>query len=135
MSTTGRPLPVIHPDNLEFWDFLARHELRLQQCGECGFLRYPVSPVCPSCLSDAAEWVALSGRGTLVAAVQVNRATGEGWWTSATPYSVALVRLEEGPRLKGFIANEAAASLEPGSPMLATFEDVEGATLLRFVAA
>lgn len=132
MTTSGRPLPVIHPDNQAFWDALARHELRLQRCTACGRVRYPVSPVCPGCLSDQAEWTAVSGRGKLVVAVRVDRATGEPWWAGRTPYSVALVRLEEGLRLKGGMRNDVAEALRPGDDVVVAFEDVEGATLLRF---
>lgn len=132
--STGRPLPVIHPDNQQFWDWLRQHQLRLQRCGECGKLRYPVSPVCPDCLSERFQWEPMSGRALLVTAVTVHRATGNPWWANATPFSVVLVRLEEGPRLKGSIANDVAAKLRPGADLVAEFEDVEGATLLRFVA-
>ena len=131
MSPT-QPLPLIHPDNQEFWESLSRHELRLQRCLGCSFLRYPVSPVCPQCLGDQAQWEAMSGRARLVSAVTVHRATGNPWWETRTPFSVALVRLDEGPRLKGWVANDLVGRLSPGSPLVAAFEDCEGVTLLGF---
>ncbi len=135
MSEQARPAPVIHPDNEEFWRSLREHSLRLQRCSECGFLRYPVSPVCPECLSEEHTWDRMSGCGRLVAAVTVHRATGDRWWADRTPFSVAVVQLEEGPRLKGFIGVEAAEALRPGAAICAQFEDIDRTALLRFEPA
>ena len=128
-----RPLPVVHPDNAPFWEHLKKHRLHLQRCGECGMLRYPVSPVCPDCLSEEHSWEAMSGRGRLVTAVVVQRATGGQWWSSRTPFAVALVQLDEGPRLKGGMDPGVAARLKPGDAVRVGFEDVDdGIALLRF---
>lgn len=135
MGPRQQPLPVVHPDNQEFWDALAHHELRLQRCGACGELRYPVSPVCPGCLSEEHIWERMSGRGWLVTTVTVHRATGDSWWAGRTPFAVALVQLEEGPRLKGGMTAEAAERVAPGDPVAVAFDDFEGATLLRFEPA
>ncbi|HUY24734.1 MAG TPA: OB-fold domain-containing protein [Candidatus Nitrosotalea sp.] len=128
---SARPLPVIHPDNQEFWDSLRRHELSLQRCRECSEVRFPVSPVCPRCLSEEFSWEVMSGRGQLVVAVTVHRATGNPWWSERVPFSVALVRLAEGPRIKGGIDNS-LASLPPGTPLRVAFDDQEEVTLLHF---
>jgi uncharacterized OB-fold protein len=132
VASADRPGPIVHPDNAEFWNHLREHELRLQCCAECGFVRYPVSPVCPECLSEEHSWERMSGRGRLASCVTVWRATGHRWWTSRTPFAVALVHLEEGPRLKGAIDVEAARDLAPGDRVRVAFEDIEDTALLRF---
>lgn len=135
MSEQARPGPVIHPDNEEFWRSLGEHSMRLQRCSECGVVRYPVSPVCPECLAEAHTWDRMSGRGRLVASVTVARATGDRWWAERTPFAVAVVELEEGPRLKGLIDVRTAEALRPGAAVRAEFEDIAGTALLRFEPA
>ena len=130
---SDRPLPLVHPDNQQFWDSLRAHRLSLQRCSDCSYLRYPVSPICPRCLSEACSWEVMSGDCELVVAVTVHRATGDPWWQQRVPFSVALVRLAEGPRIKGWI-DERLASFPPGTPLAVRYQEEAGMTFLRFAA-
>src|SRR5690606_27399425 len=60
--TYQKPLPAITPLDKPYWEYARRHELRLQCCSACGKFRYPASPVCADCDSDAYEWKKVSGR-------------------------------------------------------------------------
>lgn len=128
------PAPVVHPDNAGFWSALSAHQLRLQRCTACTTLRYPVSPICPVCLREDHAWEQMSGRARLIAGITISRATGDPLWAPRTPYSVALVQLEEGPRLKGWIDGQMLAQLRPGDQVEVGFDDRAGFTLIRFVA-
>ncbi len=132
-KVSTRPLPVVHPENQTLYEYLRKGELRLQQCRQCGKCRYPVSPICPACLADEAEWVPVSGRGRLVTAVRVERATGDQWWSTQVPFSVGLVALDEGPQLKAAVSRSDAPFLHPGDQVRLEPEDVGGVILLRLV--
>ena len=63
MTQYGKPLPNPTGDTKPFWDYCKKHELRMQKCTQCGYIRYPPSIVCPKCHSMETEWVRLSGKG------------------------------------------------------------------------
>ena len=69
----------------------------LQHCGPCGDAYFPPSPYCPRCLSDDVEWRAVSGRGRLHTYV-INDRPAPGFEADA-PYAIAIVELDEGPRM------------------------------------
>ncbi|MDP6619969.1 MAG: zinc ribbon domain-containing protein, partial [Nitrospinota bacterium] len=56
-------LPIIDGDSRGFWEGCREGELRLQLCGACGRFRYAPKRLCPTCLSEAFEWRAVSGQG------------------------------------------------------------------------
>lgn len=88
--------PVPTPETQAYWDGAAAGELRVQRCPS-GHAVFPPRALCPDCGADGLEWVAASGRGTLHSYVVEHRpAPG---WEDEVPYVVALVQLEEGPRM------------------------------------
>jgi uncharacterized OB-fold protein len=88
-----RPTPETQP----YWDGCKEEELRLQRCTPCGEMYFPPSPQCPRCLSTDVEWQATSGRGRLHTYV-INQRPAPGYENDA-PYAIAIVELDEGPRL------------------------------------
>jgi len=93
--TPGRPLPVPTPESAHFWDGTAQGELRLQRCRGCSETYFPPQPFCPTCAGDDVEVVRSSGHGTLHSYVISYRAA-PGF---EAPYVIAVVELDEGPRL------------------------------------
>jgi uncharacterized OB-fold protein len=93
--TPARPLPVPTPETQDFWDGTAVGELRLQRCRACNRTYFPPQPFCPACSGDDVEIVQSSGRGSLASYVITHRAA-PGF---EAPYVIAVVELEEGPRL------------------------------------
>ena len=81
-----------------FWSGGLSGELRLQQCANCGHVRYPISRICPRCLSPDAAWAAMSGRGVVQSYIVFERAYHQAW-AGQVPYVVALIELAEGPVL------------------------------------
>ena len=88
--------PSMSPDTQFFWDGLTEHRLLVQRCADCGELRHPPRPMCPSCNSLAWDTLESSGRGTVLSFVMPQHPTYP-WFEY--PYIVALVELEEGVRL------------------------------------
>ena len=72
MATT-RPVRVMDPYAEQFWAFTQQGELRLQRCAQCSEWRWPAAAVCPSCLSETYDWVAVDGTGSLLTWVTFER--------------------------------------------------------------
>jgi uncharacterized OB-fold protein len=124
-------LPQVDDLNRPFWDGCAAGELRLQRCAGCGRLRYPISTVCPACLSTESAWEAVSGRGTVYSFAVFRHAYGNAW-AERVPYDVALGQLEEGPFLLSNVVGVPVAELRVGLPVTVVFEDEEGVAIPRF---
>jgi uncharacterized OB-fold protein len=118
-------LPVIDDLNRPFWEGCRAGELRLQRCGGCSRLRYPVATVCPHCLSTEAAWEPVSGRGEIYT-FAVFRHSYNDAWRERIPYAVALVRLAEGPIVIGDVVGAEPESLRVGQPVRAVFRELEG---------
>jgi len=82
---------------------IARHwRLRTQRyalvgevCPHCEVKIFPPRDVCPDCGQEARQPYAFSGRGEVYSFAPVREAPAG--FEENTPYTVALVRLEEGP--------------------------------------
>ncbi len=130
MSQPPRPPPVPTPETKHFWDGTAAGELRLQRCRRCESAYLPPQPSCPRCASDDIEVVRSSGRGSLHSYV-ISHLAAPGF---EPPYVIAVVELEEGPRL---LTNIVDAPPDPESlpldlPVEVVFRDAGGATLPLF---
>ncbi len=98
MADYKKPIPQPVPETQEFWDGMKRGEFTLQRCNEAacnGKSYFPPRPFCPGCGSRNVSSFKSSGRGKLHSYVIVQRpAPGfDG------PYAIAVVELDEGPRL------------------------------------
>ncbi len=88
--------PDITPLDAPFWDALRRHELVVQQCDQCGQLRFVPSERCRNCGSPSATWAPVSGDATVYTFTIVHRAPTPAYQADA-PYAIAYVELAEGP--------------------------------------
>lgn len=132
MFQMDKPLPAINEDSEPYWEACRRGELRLQRCRGCGHLRFPPSLLCPRCLGDQAEWEKLSGRGHIYTFIVVHRPLHPAFFSEA-PYNVAIVELEEGPRLHTNIVGCPNEALSIGMPVEVVFEKVDDeVTLPKF---
>ena len=98
MFVIEKPLPRPTEDSAPYWEAANKGELRMQQCSNCGHIRFPPSLLCAKCLSERSEWVRLSGRGTVFSWIVVHQSQHPAF-NGDTPYNVTIVELEEGPRL------------------------------------
>jgi uncharacterized OB-fold protein len=72
--------------------------IQIQQCLDCGYLRYPAARHCPECLSDRADWQRDPGTGTVYASAVYHRSFHPAF-QDAVPYVVALIQLNSGPQV------------------------------------
>lgn len=93
-----KPLPTPDFDTEPFWAALKEHELRLQRCADCDKAYFYPRSLCPHCWSDNVQWERMSGRGTVYTYTIVRRAPHRAF-TDDVPFVIAVVELEEGPRM------------------------------------
>lgn len=89
---------------LRFWDGLREGRLYLGRCRACTTFHFYARVRCPHCGSPETELAEAAGTGTLVSFTSVHRAPRPSIW--GVPYILALVRLDEGPRLISAMACE-----------------------------
>lgn len=120
-SVPPKPEPRPTPETQEFWDGTAAGELRLQRCRSCEVFYFPPRPFCPHCLGDDVVWVRTKGRGRLYSYV-INHRPPPAFGTE--PYAIAIVELDEGPRLMSNIVGvpNTPAALVLDMPLEVTFE-------------
>ena len=133
MSEYQKPLPKPTPTSRPFWEAARRHELSLQRCAACtSYIYYPRAR-CPHCFSDRLGWEHVSGRGKFYSYTVVRRASSRSF--ADQPYVLAIVELDEGPRMTTNIEAE-PHNVKVGMPVVVHFDDVTPEhTLVKFKPA
>ena len=131
---TGKPQPGLNDAaTAPFWEAAARHELMLPRCDGCGLVFFPPRRFCPGCWSGELSWQPMSGGGAVWTFTEVYVAFYDDTWADDVPYVVAVVELDEGPRLLANIAEPDMGRLTIGDRVEAVFEDrPESVTLPMF---
>lgn len=132
---TGRPLPDVNdPLTAPFWAATANRKLMVQACAECGYLRWPPGPLCPECQAEGGKWTEVRAAGSLWSVATYHRALDPAF-AEEVPYSVALVELDDGPRMYGRITGD-PETFVPDARVRAKFDDVApGVTLVGWTPA
>lgn len=124
-------IPVPTPETAHFWQGAKNGELRLQRCCACSETYFPPRPFCPSCSSSDVEVFRASGRGRIHTFIISNfRSPG-----FTPPYSIAVVELDEGPRMLTNIVGceQTSEAIRMEMPVEATFEPVtDEISLVKF---
>ena len=126
----GRPIPRRTPVSAPHFDAAREGRLRIQRCPRHGFFFYPRSR-CPECLADDWVWEDVSGRGR-VYSYTVDRVGLDPAQSARVPLVVAIVELEEGPRLTTNIVGCPAESVSVGMDVEVAFEDLGSESLIQF---
>ncbi len=122
MPQRPRPAPEATPETQHFWDGTKRGELLLQKCDDCAKVYFPPRPFCPGCASKSVSVLPASGKARLYSYVinQRQHPSFDG------PYAIAVVELEEGPRMMTNIVEcpQTPEALVLDMPVEVTFESV-----------
>jgi len=127
-----RPMPTPDAATGPYW--AAAHEGRfvMPRCNDCGKYHFYPHPLCPLCNSAKLEWVEVSGRGRLYSYTVVHRAPSKAF-ADEVPYVVAVVELDEGPRLMSNLTGCAPEAAKIGMPLKVAFRKLsESVTLPVF---
>jgi uncharacterized OB-fold protein len=140
MTAYRKSLPRPTPETQAYWDGLRQRRLILQRCTVCHRAYFYPRPFCPQldCHSRQVESFQASGRGTVYSYV-INTRPAPGF-EDDVPYFIAVVELEEGPRLMTTLIDvpgddvlAKAAHVKVGDPVEIVFERATDAiTLPKF---
>jgi uncharacterized OB-fold protein len=131
---TARPVPAL-PDDLAilhvdatsapFWEAAREHRLVVQRCSDCGQFRMPPAARCWSCRSAAAEWVQLTGDGTILTYTVTRHALIPAL-AAAVPYAVAVIDLDGAPgaRLAALVVDSELPDVQIGARVRLVYDDV-----------
>lgn len=121
-GASSKAVPVPTPETAEYWSAAARGELRLPYCATCqSFVFYPRA-ACPTCWSTDLTWTTMSGRGRLHSYL-ISHVAAPGF-EDDLPYAIAIVELDEGPRLMSSIRGvpQTPEGLVLDMPLVVDFE-------------
>jgi len=118
-----KPLPIPTKWSQPFWDAAKQHKLVLKKCGKCGFIDHPPYLYCTNCHADEHEWIEASGKAALAAYAINTFGVPFPFWDDL-PYVVALIDLQEGPRMISNIVECDHDKLENGMELEVVFDDV-----------
>jgi len=126
------PLPTANADSLPYWNAARERRLVIRQCAACGARHFMPRHLCPECWSDRLEWIDSTGRGVVHSFTVIRRASAPAFAAQA-PYVLALIELDEGPRMVANILGEDALAVKIGDRVAVTFEDRgDGALMPQF---
>ena len=125
MSDTAhpKPLPVITAENRPFWEGCRQGKLLLQYCDACRQYQFYPRLYCMHCGSQHTRWVEAGGRG-VVYSYTIIRQNKTPEFRNDVPYNVALIQLEEGPRMLSNVIDIAPGDLRVDLPVTVVFDQV-----------
>lgn len=106
MSDRFSELGAADPTTEPFWRACAEGRLLVQRCRACGAHQFYPRPFCLACQGADLEWTETAGEGTIYSITTVRIPVTD---ELPPPYLLALVDLDEGPRLLTNIEAPAAA--------------------------
>ena len=127
-----RKRPIPYPDNAsrEYWAAAAEGRLLYQECPKCGNRQLYPRVACTKC-GATPEWRDASGRGT-VHTFTVIRQNWAAPFKELMPYVVAMVELDEGPRMMTNLTDCTPDDVSIGMPVEAYVVKVEDGLGLPF---
>jgi len=131
-NSASLPLPSPNADSLPYWNAAREGRLLIRKCAACQSLHFMPRYLCPVCWSDELEWIDSKGSGSVHSFTIIRRAPVSAF-AARVPYVVALIELDEGPRMMANVLGEDALSVRIGDRVGVTFEDRgDGAMLAQF---
>ena len=126
-----KPIPVPTDTSRPFWDGLRDQQIRIQQCADCDHWIFYPRQHCSHCFSDNLEWKTISGAGSLYS-YTLSRVPTAPEFASEIPQKLAVVELDEGPRLNTSLLFLDESEIEIGMRLKPYFEQRGDATVLQY---
>ena len=131
---SARLIPPTSEMTQPYWDAARRDELVVQQCADCDLRPFPPRAHCPQCGSAQLEWRKMSGRGTVYTYTIAHRPP-HPVFTAQSPVAIAVVELEEGPRMISNIVGCDPAGIAVGMAVEVSFEAIDDSDVVLPVFA
>jgi hypothetical protein len=116
----GKAVPFPRGEERAWFDGAREERLALTRCRACGAWSTP-RVVCPKCWSQDVEVATASGKGEIYSYTVLYRAGRPGFGADV-PYVVALVALDEGPRVMTTVVGVEPEQVRIGTRVRAVFE-------------
>ena len=126
-----KPVPRPAAESVPFWEGAKAETLLLPHCRSCGRFWFPPSQRCPHCLSSDFSWRESAGRGRIYSFVVYHRVYHPAF-EADVPYAVAIVELDEGPRLLANIIGTAPDAIRCDMRVRVVFETRGDQTIPQF---
>jgi len=124
--------PLADEFSQEYWDAAAEDRLLIQRCPGCGQYQFYPRRHCTGCFAPDPVWHPASGRGR-VHTYTVVRQTPNAEFAADCPYVLAIIELDEGPRLTARIVGASRAEVRCDAPVTVVFSPAkDGVTLPNF---
>ncbi|MGI8424637.1 MAG: Zn-ribbon domain-containing OB-fold protein [Chloroflexota bacterium] len=130
-QTPGKPLPEPDDASRPFFEGGMKGRLMLMRCSDCHAFRLPSRKHCDRCLSSGYGWEQASGRGTVRTFGVMHQKYHPGF-AADLPYNVAIVELEEGPRITTNIVGVSNADIQVGMAVAVEWERHSDVALPKF---
>ena len=128
----GKPVPRPAVESAPFWNGAKAHKFLLPRCDACGRFWFPPSQRCTHCLSAHFTWQEASGRGRIYSFVVYHRVYHPAFERDV-PYTVAIIELDEGPRLLANIVGTPPDAIRCDMRVRVAFEERGDQTIPQFV--
>lgn len=128
MTTPPFPGPTATPLSEPFWQGVAEGRLMFQRCASCERAVFPPRGHCPRCWARGMEWQESAGHGTIASFAAVHR-PGHPAFAELTPYTLALVDLDEGFRMLTRIVGTDDQAPQVGAALVVSWQ-MQGDTQL-----
>lgn len=122
-DTYEKPRPVIDDGTRQFWDAAREHRLSIPHCRSCGQSHFYPRELCPHCHSDDLEWSDVSGKGEIYSFTVARKPAGPVF-AEDVPYVIAMIALDEGPRMLTNIVTPDVEQVAIGDRVTVHYDDV-----------
>ena len=123
------PLPQPSIETAPFWAAVQKRTLMMPKCDACGTVAFPPTVACSTCERMQFTWTQMSGRGTVYSFVVYHRIYHPAF-ADKVPYVVAVVDIDEGPRLISNIVNMPIAEVTCDMPVSVVYDEVRDGYLI-----
>ena len=118
-------LPDFKIDSESFWSAIDEQRLELSRCESCKHLFFYPRIVCPNCGAQSIVTIVSKGFGVIHSFTHVHFSPRGNFWEEDVPYTVALVDLDEGPRLLSRLVGDDCVHVEIGDAVQVEFPLIE----------
>jgi uncharacterized OB-fold protein len=124
-----RVAPIPDAESAPFWSGTLDGKLLVQECSVCAKRQLYGRSLCTNCHSAALRWIESSGRGTIYSRTIIRQNPSRSF-KHLIPFVVALVDLDDGPRLMTNVVGTPAEAVQIGDRVRVVFEPVSDAAAL-----
>ena len=120
-SAPAKPQPRITSCAEYYWQQAGQNKLTMPYCRQCDKVFYYPRHWCPSCFNQDLGWQQVSGRGKVYSYSVIYQSPFPSYQADI-PYVLAIIELEEGPRMMTNVVNCDAEHVRVDMAVQVTFE-------------